>query len=84
MLQRWWGALQRRLGRGSGARSGDGNHAGASAPRDFIGEREDARHAHMSDEDQAWEAASRQRDRDQQTRPDTSANPGQSPERQHH
>ena len=81
MLQRWWDGLRQRL-LGHGSR--DGRDSAVSAPRDYRTEREDARHAHMSEEDRAWEAASRQRDRDRQTRPDTPANPEQTPERQDH
>lgn len=84
MLQRWWTALQGRVRRGSGAGSGAGDHASGATPQDFVAEREEARHAHMSDADRAWEAASRQRDRDRQTQSDTPADPGQSAERQDH
>ena len=37
---------------------------GASTRRDFVGEREDARLAHMSEEDRTWQAASLQRNRE--------------------
>ena len=42
----------------------------ADAPRseDYAGDRETERVGRMSDEDRAWEAASRQRDRDNQAR----------------
>ncbi len=43
-------------------RGTDDRPAGAPAPRDFVQEREDNRQAGMSDEDRAWEEASRQRD----------------------
>ncbi len=62
MVQRWLAALRQRLGRGSGAGGTDQDRAAMSTPRDYQAERETARHAGMSAEDQAWEAASRQRE----------------------
>ena len=55
-LRRWWAGVR---GRRGGARP-----AGDRPPRDYPREREDARVAGMSEDDRAWEAASRQRDRD--------------------
>ena len=57
-LRRWWAGVR---GRG---RRGDARPADGRPPRDYPREREDARTAGMSEEDRAWEAASRQRDRD--------------------
>ncbi len=45
-------------------RSQDDQSAAAPADRDYAQEREDHRRTQMSEEDQAWGAASRQRDRD--------------------
>ena len=56
-LRRWWAGVR---GRGGGG----ARPAGARPPRDYPREREDARAAGMSEDDRAWEAASRQRDRD--------------------
>ena len=60
-LRRWWAGMRGRGRRGCGddARSG-----GDRPPRDFPREREDARAAGMSEDDRAWEAASRQREQD--------------------
>ena len=60
-LRRWWAGV-----RGRGRRGGrdDARPAGDQPPRDYVGERQDARAAGMSEEDRAWEAASRQRERD--------------------
>ena len=46
----------------------DDRPAAVSADRDYAQEREDYRDARMSDEDKAWGAASRQRDRDRRER----------------
>jgi hypothetical protein len=45
-------------------RSPDDRPVEAPARRDYAQEREDRRHAQMSDEDRAWGEASRQRDRE--------------------
>lgn len=57
---------------GNGA-SGRVRQAGTAADRDFTQERDDDRHARMSDEDRTWEAASLQRNREQRARDDTPA-----------
>ena len=54
-------------------RSGSARQASTPADRDYKQEREDDRHAHMSDEDRAWEAASLQRNRELRARDDTPA-----------
>jgi len=64
MLQRLRSALLQRTRRAPRAGSNDAAQAGTSAPRDYEAERDEARHAHMSTEDQAWETASRQREQD--------------------
>jgi hypothetical protein len=68
-------SLLRRLtsGRGSDARRTAGRETtGTKAPpRDFTVERETSRVGNLSAEDQAWEAASRKRNRDTQERVQT-------------
>ena len=54
-------------GRGSGAtRTGGWETTGTGSPRDFTVERETSRVGNLSEEDQAWEAASLKRNRDAQ------------------
>ena len=60
----------RRTGKG---RIGADPQTGASVPRAYKQEREDVRHAHMTAEDRAWEAASLQRNRETQEGADTRA-----------
>ena len=60
---------------GSGT-SGRARQAGPSADRDYRQERDDDRHARMSDEDRTWEAASLQRNRERGARDDASAEQG--------
>lgn len=55
MLRRLMDRLRRRRS--------DDHPAAAPAPRDYVQEREDHRHAQLSEEDQAWGKASRARDR---------------------
>ena len=57
-------------GRRGAAGGRDVPQGGARAPGDFVRDREDARLAHMSEEDRAWQAASLRRDRDAQARDD--------------
>lgn len=45
-------------------RRSDDQPVAAAADRDYTQEREDHRRTQLSEEDQAWAAASRQRDRD--------------------
>jgi hypothetical protein len=67
MLQRWWDTLRQRIRREPSAERNDVAQAGMSAPHDYEAERDASRHAHMSAEDQAWEAATQQRDQASQT-----------------
>jgi hypothetical protein len=77
MLDWWYGiaiaalaivAVRFLLLRGSASRrTGDDRQAGASPAADYQQNREDARLAHMSDEDRAWVAASIDRNRERQT-----------------
>ena len=60
-FRRWWAGVRGRVRRG---RRDDARPADGSPSRDYPREREDARVAGMSEDDRAWEAASRQRDRD--------------------
>ena len=62
------GILYARARRGRGGR--DAPQGSARAPQDFVRDREDARLAHMSEEDRAWQAASLQRNRDAAARDD--------------
>jgi hypothetical protein len=82
MLQRLWDGLLQRVRGGAASGSRDTGDEGASPPRDFGAEREDARQTHMSAEDRAWEAASRQRDQDTPAPGATPADPAPSSERQ--
>ena len=84
MLQRLRSALLQRTRRAPRAGSNDAAQAGTSAPRDYEAERDEARHAHMSTEDQAWETASRQREQDGPAPGKSPADAAQSAERQHH
>ena len=58
-LRRWWAGVRGRRGRRDTGQLTDGPPA-----RDYSGEREGARVAGMSEDDRAWEAASRQREQD--------------------
>ena len=59
-------------GRGSAAtRAGGRETTAAGSPRDFTEERETGRVGNLSEEDQAWEAASLKRNRDAQARDQT-------------
>ena len=59
-------------GRGSGAtRTGGRDTTAAGSPRDFTAERETDRVGNLSEEDQAWEAASLTRNRQVQARDQT-------------
>ena len=74
----FWVLRSRRGGTGGTRWSrGDRDDRPADAPgrRDYAREREDARLAHMSEEDRTWQAASLQRNRDAQARDDHPAEP---------
>jgi hypothetical protein len=55
-----------RLRGSASSRAGDDRQASAAPAADYQQDREDARLAHMSDEDRAWEAASIDRSRERQ------------------
>lgn len=63
----------RKPGNGS---SRTARQASTAAGRDFTQERDDDRHARMSDEDRTWETASLQRNRDLRARDGTPAEQG--------
>ncbi len=64
-------------GRGSGAtRTGGRETTAAGSPRDFAAERETGRVGDLSEEDQAWEAASLARNREAQGREKTPSEDG--------
>ena len=64
-LRRWWAGVRGRGRRGGGD---EPQPAGDRPPRDYPREREDARAAGMSEDDRAWEAASRQREQERRER----------------
>ena len=63
MLRRWWAKVR---GRGRAGHRDDARLVGDRPPRDYAREREDARAAGMSEDNRAWEAASRERERERQ------------------
>ena len=62
--------LYLRSRRSGNGRSGEDRGSCAGAPSDYRQDREDARRAHMSEADRAWEEASLQRNREAQERDD--------------